>query len=175
MLQKTRSQSTHLTRQGDHLAELGQRFGWQALVTKAGQQRRSGPEAVVCERTAYRVERIFNRRKSRGHLAPLFVTRHAHIEGLPYRLTRGGRVGTVTEFVLRRSLETAPASLPGLPPENKPKRTDKPPAERSLKALAAIALTIIKTATGADVLRRLTPLSGLQEEILQRLGWGTAL
>src|SRR5262249_36940885 len=107
--------------------------------------------------------------------ASLFVTRHAHIENLPYRLTRGNRINTITEFVLHRSLETTPASLPGLPPENKPKRTDKPPAERSLKALAAIALTIIKTATGADVLRRLTPLSELQKKILQRLRWDTAL
>ena len=82
---------------------------------------------------------------------------------------------TVTEFVLRRSLETAQASLPGLHPENKHKRTDKPTAERSLKAFSAISLTIIKTAAGEDILRRLTPLSGVQEDILQRLGLGTTL
>jgi hypothetical protein len=57
-----------------------------------------------------------------------------------------------------------------LPPENKHKRTDRPTAERILKAFAAISLTIIKNAAGEDILRRLTPLSGLQEEILQRLG-----
>ena len=34
---------------------------------------------------------------------------------------------------------------------------------------------IIKTAAGEDILRRLTPLSGLQEDILQRLGLGAAL
>src|SRR5262249_727084 len=118
---------------------------------------------------------IFNRRKSRGHLAPLFVTRHAHIEGLPYRLTRGGRVGTVTEFVLRRSLETAPASLPGLPPENKPNRTHNPPPQPTLKPLARMALTVIKPATGGDVLRGRARVAGVQEEIRQRLGWGTAL
>jgi len=57
-----------------------------------------------------------------------------------------------------------------LSPENKHKRTDKPTAERILKAFAAISLPIIKNAAGEDILRRLTPLSGLQEEILQRLG-----
>jgi hypothetical protein len=36
-------------------------------------------------------------------------------------------------------------------------------------------LTIIKNAAGEDILRRLTPLSGLQEDILQRLGLGAAL
>jgi hypothetical protein len=48
--------------------------------------------------------------------------------------------------------------------------TDKPTAERILTAFSAISLTIIKNAAGKDILRRLTPLSGLQEEILQRLG-----
>ena len=53
--------------------------------------------------------------------------------------------------------------------------TDKPTAERILKAFAAISLTIIKNAAGEDILRRLTPLSGVQEAILQRLGLGAAL
>jgi len=53
--------------------------------------------------------------------------------------------------------------------------TDKPTAERILKAFADVSLPIIKTAAGEDILRRLTPLSGLQEDILQRQGFGTAL
>ena len=60
-------------------------------------------------------------------------------------------------------------------PENKHKRTDKPTAERILKAFAAMSLTIIKHAAGEDILRRLTPLSALQEDILQRLGFGASL
>ena len=53
--------------------------------------------------------------------------------------------------------------------------TDKPTAERILKAFADVALTIITHAAGKEILRRLTPLSALQEEILQRLGLGTSL
>ena len=53
--------------------------------------------------------------------------------------------------------------------------TDQPTAERILKAFSDISLTIIKTAAGESILRRLTPLSGLQEDILQRLGLGAAL
>ena len=67
------------------------------------------------------------------------------------------------------------AKLPGLHPENKQKQTDKPTAERILKAFAAVSLTIIKHATGEDIVRRLTPLSAFQEDILQRLGLGTSL
>jgi transposase len=175
VIQKTRSHLTHIARQEDTMAALCQRFGWKAFVTNAGQKRLSLQDAVLCSRNAYRVERIFQRLKSRVQIAPLFVQLNEPIEGLTYLLTLGVRVLTVTEFVLRRSLETEQASLPGLHPENKQKMTDKPTAERILKAFSDISLTIIKTAAGEDILRRLTPLSGLQEDILQRLGWGAAL
>jgi len=132
-------------------------------------------EAVLCYRHAYRVERIFHRLKSRVQIAPLFVKLNEHIEGLTYLLTLGVRVLTVTEFVLRRSLEQAQARLPGLHPENKQKRTDKPTAERILKAFSGVSLTIITSATGEELLRRLTPLSRVQEDILQRLGLGAML
>src|SRR5215475_8012152 len=175
VIQKTRYHITQITRQEDRIGALRQRFGWKAFVTNAGPQRLSLQEAVLCYRNEYRVERIFNRLKSRVHIAPLFVKLNEQIEGLTYLLTLGVRVLTVTEFVLRRSLEKDQASLPGLHPENKQKRADKPTAERILKAFSAISLTIIKTAAGEDILRRLTPLSGLQEDVLQRLGLGAVL
>jgi transposase len=175
VIQKTRYHITHIARQADTIAALSQRFGWKAFVTNAGPQRLSLQEAVLCYRNEYRVERIFNRLKSRVHIAPLFVKLNEQIEGLTYLLTLGVRVLTVTEFVLRRSLERAQASLPDLHPENKHKRTDKPTAERVLRAFAGISLTILKNAAGEDILRRLTPLSELQENILQRLGLGVTL
>jgi len=175
VIQRTRYHITQITRQEDLIAAHSRRLGWKAFVTNAGDTRLSLAEAVLCYRNEYRVERIFNRLKSRVHIAPLFVKLNEQIEGLTYLLTLGVRVLTVTEFALRQSLETAQASLPGLHPENKHKRTDKPTAERILKAFAAISLTIIKNAAGEDILRRLTPLSKLQEEILQRLGLEVAL
>jgi len=175
VIQKIRYHITHIARQADHIADLCQRFGWKAFVTNAAPKRLSLKAAVLCYRNEYRVERIFNRLKSRVHIAPLFVKRNEQIEGLTYLLTLGIRVLTVTEFVLRQSLETEQASLPGFHPENKQKMTDKPTAERILKAFSDISLTIIKTAAGEDILRWLTPLSGVQEDILQRLGLGAAL
>jgi transposase len=175
VLQNIRDPITPIARQEAPITARSQRVGWKAFVTKAGPQRLSLQEAVLCYRNAYRVERIFHRLKSRVHIAPLFVKLNEQIEGLTYLLTLGVRVLTVMEFVLRRSLETEQARLPGLHPENKHKMTDKPTAERILKAFSDISLTIIKTAAGEDILRRLTPLSGLQEDILQRLGLGVAL
>jgi transposase len=173
--EKIRSHITQIARQEDTRAACRQRLGWKAFVTNAGPTRLSLQEAVLGYRNAYRVERLFQRLKSRVHIAPLFVQRNEHIEGLTSLLTLGGRVLTVTEFVLRRSLETTQARLPGLHPENKQKQTDTPTAERILKAFAEVSLTIIKHAAGEDILRRLTPLSGVQEAILQRLGLGTNL
>jgi transposase len=175
VIQTIRSHLTPLAPQADTIAARRQRFGWPAFVTHAEHTRRSWQAAVWGSRHAYRMERRFNRLKSRVHIAPLFVKRHEPIEGLTSLLTLGVRVCTATAFVLRRSLETAQAKLPGLPPENKQKQTDKPTAERILTAFAALSLTIIKNAAGDDMLWRLTPLSALQEDILQRLGWGATL
>src|SRR2546423_11438058 len=175
VIQKTRYHITHIVRQQGTIAALSQRFGWKAFVTNAGQTQLSLQHAVLCYRNEYRVERIFNRLKSRVHIAPLFVKLNDQIEGLTYLLTLGVRVLTVMEFVLRRSLGKDQATLPGLHPENKQKMTDTPTAERLLKTFSAVSLTIIKNAVGEEILRRLTPLSGVQEDILQRLGVGASL
>jgi len=166
---------TRITRQEGPIRALTQRLGWQAFVTNAPPERLSLRDAIVCYRHEYRIERIFHRLKSRVHIAPLFVKLNDQIEGLTYLLTLGVRVLTVLEFALRRSLQNDHAKLPGLHPENKTQMTDKPTAERILKAFADVSLTIIKQAAGEDILRRLTPLSGVQETILQCLGLGTAL
>jgi transposase len=175
VIEHTRDHITQSTRQADPIAALRPRFGWKAFVPHATPPPRSLQAAVVGYRHADRGERLVNRLKSRVQIAPLFVKLNEQIEGLTDLLTLGGRGLTVTEFVLRRSLETAPATLAGLPPENKPKRTDKPTAERLLRAFSGLSLTIITNTAGEDMLRRLTPLSELQEDILPRLGVGVTL
>jgi len=175
VIKQVRYQISRIVRQEDHIAALTGRFGWKAFVTNAVRKRLSLKDAVLCYRNEYRVERIFNRLKSRVHIAPMFVTRDDQIEGLTHLLTLGVRVLTVMEFVLRRSLQRERAKLPGLHPENKQKMTDKPTVERVLKAFSNVSLTIIKNAAGAEIIRQLTPLSGLQEEILQRQGLGISL
>jgi transposase len=92
VIQKTRYPITHIVPQQGPMAALSQRFGWKAFVTNAGQTQLSVQHAVLCYRNAYRVERIFNRLKSRVHIAPLFVKLNDHIEGLTSLLTLGVRV-----------------------------------------------------------------------------------
>jgi transposase len=175
VVEQTRYHITRIAREDNKIAGLRQRCGWKAFVTNARPTRLSLEEAVLCYRNEYRVERVFNRLKSCLHIAPLFVKLNDQIEGLTSLLTLGVRVLTVTEFVLRRSLEQAQATLPGLHPENKRKMTDTPTVERLLQAFVGVSLTIIQSAAGEEILRRITPLSGVQEAILHRLGLGTNL
>jgi transposase len=166
---------TRIVRQEGLIADLTHQFGWKAFVTNAPKERLSLADAVLCYRNEYRVERVFNRLKSRLQIAPLFVKLDDQLEGLTYLLTLGVRVLTVMEFVLRRSLQNDHVELPGLHPENRQKMTDTPTAERLLKAFSDVSLTILRTHAGEDMLRRLTPLSALQQDILRRLGLGIDL
>jgi transposase len=175
VIEHLRYHITPITRQDGPIAALIAGCGWKAFVTNATPERLSLAEAVLGYRNEYRVERIFHRLKSRVHIAPLFVKQDDQIEGLTYLLTLGVRVLTVTEFVLRRALAQEQTTLPGLHPENKRNKTGTPTAERLLHAFAGVSLTIIQSATGEEILRRMTPLSGGQETILQRLGLGTPL
>jgi transposase len=175
VVEKVRYHITRIDRQAGPIATLKERFGWKAFVTNATPEQLSLADAVLCYRNEYRIERIFHRLKSRVHIAPLFVKRDDQIEGLTYLLTLGVRVLTVMEFVLRRSLQNDHAKLSGLHPENRQKRTDTPTAERLLKAFSDVSLTILKTAAGGNILRRLTPLSEVQQDILRRLGLGVSL
>jgi hypothetical protein len=124
-------------------------------VTHATPEWLAWAEAVGGERNAERVERLGHRRTSRAPIAPLLVKQNDHSEGLTSLLTLGVRGLTGTGFGLRRA--RAPATLPGLPPEHKRKRTGPPTAERLLHAFAGVALTIIQSATGEESLRRMTP------------------
>lgn len=170
VIEKVRYQITAVVRQEDPLAAQKERFGWKAFVTNAPKQRLSLAEAVLCYRHEYRIERMFNRLKSRLEIAPLFVKCDDQIQGLTYLLTLGVRVLPVMEFILRRSLQQDQATLPGLHRENRTKQTNKPTAERVLKAFDQISLTIIQEAAGHEIRRWLTPLSAVQQDILYRLG-----
>jgi len=143
----------------------------EAFVTNAVQKRLSLTDAVLCYRNEYRVERIFNRLKSRLHIAPMFVKLNEQIEGLTHLLTLGVRVLTIMEFVLRRSLQNDQATLPGFAPGKQEKDDRQANSGAHPESVSAVSLTIVKNAAGAEIMRRLTPLSGLQEDILQRQGW----
>ncbi|SLM30106.1 transposase [Desulfamplus magnetovallimortis] len=167
--EKIRYQIIAVVRDEEKIDGQKKRFGWKAFVTDLSADKLSLEDAVLSYRNEYRVERIFNRLKSRFNIAPLFVRKDDQIKGLTYLLTLGVRVLTLIEFVIHRSLKQDNTGLAGMHPENRRKLASKPSAERILKAFSKINLTIIRDMAGNVILRSLTPLTSLQEEIMQRL------
>ncbi len=168
LIKKIRYQIIEIKQEEDQVAAKKETFGWKAFVTDVVQKNLSLQEAVLCYRKEYRVERIFQRLKSRLNIAPLFVQRDDQVSGLTYLLTLGIRVLTLIEFVVRRSLKQEQTVLEGMYPGQSKKSTASPTAERILQSFSNVSLTIIHS--GGQLIRHLTPLSDLQKELLKRLG-----
>ncbi len=130
-------------------------------------------DAMKCYRNEYRIEKIFNRLKSRYVISPLYVKRDDQAEGLANLLTLGVRVATLIQYVARRSLEESGDTLTDLHLENPKKATSIPTCERILRAFPKINLTIIET--GDTIIRQITPLSHLQIKILKLLGMDASI
>ncbi len=174
VVERVRYQITAVTRDENRIKKEKERHGWRAYVTDIPKKGLSLGDAVRCYRREHRIEHVFRRLKGRLNASPLHVRRNDQIRGMTCLLTLGVRVLTLTEFVVRRSLRSDNAELGGLHPENRRRRTDKPTAERLLKAFSDITLTIMRTRDGR-VTRHLTPLSGVQGEILKRAGLSPSL
>lgn len=166
-----RYQITSVVRNEPAILSAQQRLGWRAYVTIAPQVRLSLEAAVLCYRNQYRIEGIYKRIKSHLNIEPLFVQRDDQIKGLTFLLTLGIRVLTLLEFVVRRSLQATKTKLPGLFPGNRKKETDKPTAERILKAFSGLTIITIKNRSGTVLFRGLQTLSSVQNTILQILGF----
>lgn len=163
-----RYQITKVIRNEEKINEKTRTFGWKAYVTNVSKKRLGFVDIVSSYRQQYRVERIFNRLKSRVNISPMYVKKKDQIKGLTHLLMLGVRVYTLIEFVVRRSLSKSKEKLEGLHPENAKKMTDTPTCERILKAFSNITLTIFKI--GSDVQMHISPLSQTQLNILDHLG-----
>lgn len=166
--EKVRYVVTSVVRQTKAIESEVRKFGWKVYATDVSASRLSFVDAMKCYRNEYRIERIFNRLKSRYVISPLFVKRDDQAEGLVNLLTLGVRVATLIQYVARRSLEESGDTLTGLHLENPKKATSTPTCERLLRAFSKINLTIVET--GDSIIRQITPLSHLQTKILKLLG-----
>ena len=79
VLETSRYQITAVNRLDDPIEQTKETFGWKAYVTDVPQAQLSLEQAVLCYRKEYRVERIFQRLKSRLNIAPLFVQRNDQV------------------------------------------------------------------------------------------------
>jgi transposase len=120
------------------------------------------------------VERSLGRLKGRPlSLTPMYVQRDDHATGLIRLLSVALRVLTLLEFVGRRQLAAEGAQLAGLYAGNPKRATAQPTAERLLEACSDITLTVIEGEQ--QRIRHVTPLSPLQQRILEIVGFSSDL
>ncbi len=168
--ERVRYQITAVTRDEEALAQVVSTLGWRAYATNAPQERLSLANAVREYRHEYHIERGFGRLKGAPlSLAPMFVKREDQVVGLTHLLSLAVRILTLMEFVVRRSLKQQGATLLGLYKDSPRKATATPTAERLLQAFVPITLTQVQLPE--QIVRHVTPLTPLQQQILALLGF----
>jgi transposase len=150
-------------------------MGWRLYVTNAPQTRLSLQQAVRVYRGGVAtIERLFARLKGRPlGLRPVFVRRDDHLVGLVRLLSLALRILTLIEFVVRRGLDEQQDSLAGLYPGQASRTTNRPTTERLLRAFKGITLALIELPEQS--IRHVTPLSPLQNRILQLLTFSDSI
>lgn len=143
-------------------------LGWRVYVTNQPESQFSLTEAVVAYRQEYLIERGFSRLKGYPlSLTPIYLQREDYITGLLRLLSIGMRVLTLLEFDARRRLAEQNEKLSGLYAGNPKRSTVRPTSEQLLAAFKEITLVLIDVA--GQTYAHLTPLSFLQQKILQLL------
>ena len=146
------------------------RLGWRVYSTNQPAHQLPLDQAVLAYRQEDQVERSLGRLKGRPlSLTPMYVQRDDHATGLIRLLSIALRVLTLLEFVVRRQLAAQGQTLGGLYAGNPKRETDRPTAERLLKAFQEVTLTVMEGEQ--QTYRHLTALSPLQERILELLGF----
>ncbi len=169
VVERVRYELTAVMREEAAISALSETFGWRAYVTDVVEADLSLEAAVLSYRAEWRIERDYHRLKSAPlSIAPLVVKRDDQVVGMTHLLSIAIRLLTLIEFVVRRGLERADAALVGLHKENPKKATAMPTTERLLQAFNHITLTVLQFPS--HVLRHVTPLTSLQEDILTLLG-----
>jgi len=150
------------------------RLGWRVYATNAPIEKLLLDDAVLIYREEYFIERGFGRLKGKPlSLTPMYLLRDDHATGLIRLLTIGLRVLTLLEFVVRSKLSEEEADIAGLYAGNPKRKTSRPTTEALLGAFSYIDLIHIKKADGTSY--HLTPLTALQQNILELLGFSSTI
>ncbi|MDM8525400.1 IS1634 family transposase [Desulfococcaceae bacterium HSG8] len=172
--ERVRYQITAAVRDGKKIEKEKEKYGWRAYVTDLPEKKLSLSDAVRCYRKEYRVERIFNRLKSRLNISPLYVKRNDQIRGMTCLLTLGVRVLTLTEFVVRRSLRNDNAVFGGDASRESQKEDRQADGGTTSESLLRYHSDYYKD-KGRQSEASSYPLSEVQKEILKRAGLNPSL
>ena len=147
------------------LTQAVQRLGWRVYATNHTAEEVSLAQGVAAYRSEYLIEQGFGRLKGRSlSLTPLFLRDDHRVVGLICLLSIALRVLVLMQFVVRRNLQHAGATLTGIYPGQPGRQTAKPTTEMLLEALRGVTLSRI-TIDG-KLTYYLTPLNAVQKHIL---------
>ncbi|MCI0554934.1 MAG: DUF4277 domain-containing protein [Anaerolineae bacterium] len=146
------------------------RLGWRVYGTNAPENELSLGQAVLAYREEYLVERCFGRLKGKPlSLTPMYLQDDQRATGLTRLLSIGLRILTLLEHVARCHLVETNEKLSGLYPGNPTRATNRPTTEAMLQAFKDIFLNFVTV--GGQTYRHISPLSSLQQKILDLLGF----
>ena len=147
------------------LTHTVQRLGWRVYGTNHTAEALSLAQGVAAYRSEYLIEQGFGRLK--GHslaLTPLFLHNEQRVVALICLLSIALRVLVLIQFVVRRNLQQADATLKGIYPGQPGRATALPTTEMMLLAFRGVTLSRIKV--HGKLLYHLTPLNTVQKRIL---------
>src|SRR5712692_7148076 len=163
--------TVHLLVQVDEaaLAQAKRLLGWRVYGTNQPRAQWSLQHAALAYRAEYLVERGFERLKGKPlSLTPLYLDSDERVTGLLRVLLIAVRVLCLLEFSVRQQLQSKGEKLAGIYPGNPKRATARPTSELMLRAFEGVMLT--EVAQADEVRVYLTPLSSVQQRILQLLG-----
>lgn len=150
------------------------RLGWRVYATNQPAEHLSLNQAVWAYRAEYRIERSFARLKGKPlALTPLYLTTPERVVGLIRLLMLAMRTLTLLEFQVRKTLEKTEQVLRGLYPGQPGRVNPSPTAELLLRAFGNITLTRLRD--GPRWLSHITPLTPLQQQLLQLVGFQASI
>ena len=147
------------------IAHAARRLGWRVYATNHTADALSLPQAVAAYRSEYLIEQGFGRLKGRSlSLTPLFLHYEQRIVGLICLLSIALRVLVLLQFVVRRHLQQAGATLKGIYPGQPGRQTAQPTTALLLQAFRGVTLSRIKI--DGKLTYHLTPLNAVPKRIL---------
>ncbi len=161
----------HIQQVDDAIKTAETLAGWRLYVTNAPTTQLTLPQAVIYYRDEWLLERGFHRFK-RGSLPalPIYFQNQNRITGLMFLLNIALRVFTLMEFVVRQALIETQQSLSGLYDGNPKRKTDRPSAEKMLKAFCNLTLYFLPDSTIF-----ITPINALQKQIFSLMKMSESL
>ena len=147
------------------LAQAVQRLGWRVYATNHTTEGLSLTQGVAAYRSEYLIEHGFGRLKGRSlSLTPLFLRDDRRVGALICLLSIALRVLVLMQFIVRRNLRQAGATLKGIYPGQPGRQTAQPTTEMMLWALRGVTLSRVKS--DGQLIYHLTPLNAVQKRIL---------